>query len=346
MQFSLMFFGAGGEAGAADRYDEVLAVARAVDGSPIGAIWTPERHYHPFGGLFPQPAVLSAAIAASTRHVRIRAGSVVAPLHRAEEIVEQWAVVDALSGGRVDLALASGWNSVDFWTDPGAFSDRHALVEQRYEEIRHLWRHREFSATPPDGVERRIRLYPAPVQSDITLSLAAAGNPETFRTAGRLGARILTHLLGQSVEQLTENVATYKTALADAGHDPNSGHVAVMLHTHLAEDRNQALAVGTEALTEYLMVSIDLDLTDRPGAAVERARRREMAELRARRHVASTALIGNRDDALERLAPLQHAGVDEVAFLIDFSLPAGSLESQASLLAEWAPALADGLRES
>ena len=41
----------------------------------------PERHFHPFGGTYPNPSVTGAAIAAATSRVRIRAGSVVAPLH-------------------------------------------------------------------------------------------------------------------------------------------------------------------------------------------------------------------------------------------------------------------------
>jgi len=45
------------------------------------AVWTPERHFHAFGGLFPNPSVTSAAVAAVTTRIQIRAGSVVLPLH-------------------------------------------------------------------------------------------------------------------------------------------------------------------------------------------------------------------------------------------------------------------------
>lgn len=339
-----MFFGAGGSSGAADRYATVLAVAREIDGGAISAVWTPERHYHPFGGLFPQPAVLAAAIATSTTRLKVRAGSVVAPLHSAAEIVEQWAVVDSLSNGRVELALASGWNSVDFWTVPDAYENRYGLVQQRYREINELWTGAMVDVMAPDGVGRRIRVYPTPVQARVPISLAASGSPETFRAAGRLGAGVLTHLLGQSIEELASNIAIYRDEYADAGHgDERSPKVAVMVHTYLSEDPQRAVGPGTAAFVDYLMTSIDLDITNRPQSDIEHARRLEIAQLRARHHVANTALIGGFDAACARLSEFQSAGVDEVAFLIDFGVPDSELVPQARLLSEWAPRFSTAL---
>ena len=72
-----------------------------VIGHLLGDVWTPERHLHAFGGLFPSSSVISAALAASTQRIRIRAGSVVLPLHSPIRVAEEWSVVDNLSTGRV-----------------------------------------------------------------------------------------------------------------------------------------------------------------------------------------------------------------------------------------------------
>ena len=77
-------------------------------------MWVPERHFHPLGGLFPNPAVVAAAVAARTTRIAVRAGSVVLPLHHVARVAEEWAAVDALSNGRVGISLASGWNRADF----------------------------------------------------------------------------------------------------------------------------------------------------------------------------------------------------------------------------------------
>ena len=73
-----LFYFAAGEDSAGDGYRLLLDSARWADTHGFEAVWTPERHFHAFGGAYPNPAVVGAAIAAVTQNVRIRAGSVVA----------------------------------------------------------------------------------------------------------------------------------------------------------------------------------------------------------------------------------------------------------------------------
>src|ERR1044072_8239679 len=69
------------------------------------AVWTPERHFQAFGGLYPNPSVLSAALAMITERVQIRAGSVALPLHHPVRVAEEWSVVDNLSNGRAAISF-------------------------------------------------------------------------------------------------------------------------------------------------------------------------------------------------------------------------------------------------
>src|SRR5206468_8221040 len=112
--FSLMFFGSDEGAAARDKYEMVIAAARYADEHDFTAVWVPERHFTRMGSLYPNPAVLHAALARETKRLRLRAGSVVLPLHNPIRIAEEWAVVDNLSGGRVELSFAPGWNPGDF----------------------------------------------------------------------------------------------------------------------------------------------------------------------------------------------------------------------------------------
>jgi len=74
VDFSLFFFSADGTAGEDQRYRLLLESARFADANGFSAVWTPERHFQAFGGLYPNPSVLSAALAMITQHVQIRAG--------------------------------------------------------------------------------------------------------------------------------------------------------------------------------------------------------------------------------------------------------------------------------
>jgi len=79
----------------------------AVDNG-FAAVWTPERHFQRFGGLYGSPSVTAAALSVVTKRIAIRAGSVVLPLQNPLRVAEEWAMIDNLSNGRVAIAAASG----------------------------------------------------------------------------------------------------------------------------------------------------------------------------------------------------------------------------------------------
>ena len=110
-------------------------------------------------------------------------GSVVMPLHHPLRLSEEWSVVDNLSGGRVGMSFASGWNPDDFALSPDAYADRHEALFRGIEQVRRLWRGESINATGGRG-NVSLRTYPAPVQRELPLWVTAAGNPRTFERAG------------------------------------------------------------------------------------------------------------------------------------------------------------------
>src|SRR5690349_15168293 len=187
MDFSLFYF-ANNDTQQQDCYRLLLEGARFADDHGFTAVWTPERHFHAFGGLFPNPAVLGAAIAATTQRVAIRAGSVVLPLHHPVRVAEEWAVVDNLSGGRVGLAFASGWHARDFLLAPQNYPARKAVMADYIETVRRLWRGEALAFPNGAGLEETLHLLPRPVQPELPVWVTAAESLESFRLAGRIGA--------------------------------------------------------------------------------------------------------------------------------------------------------------
>jgi len=89
MDFSLFYF-ASDAGGGRDQYRLLIEGAKFADEHGLSAVWTPERHFHQFGGLFPNASVTSAALAMVTNKVQLRAGSVVLPLHHPVRVAEEW----------------------------------------------------------------------------------------------------------------------------------------------------------------------------------------------------------------------------------------------------------------
>ena len=139
LDLSLFYFSSDESAsGSQNKYRLLLEGAKFADENGFSAVWTPERHFHAFGGLYPNPAVTGAAVAAITKNVQIRSGSCVAPLHHSIRIAEEWSVVDNISNGRTGLSIASGWQPNDFVLKPDNFEDRRDLMFDQIDEIKAL----------------------------------------------------------------------------------------------------------------------------------------------------------------------------------------------------------------
>src|SRR3989454_4995309 len=123
-----------------DKYRLMLEGAKYFDRNGFEAVWIPERHFHAFGGPYPNPSVTGAALAAVTENIGIRAGSCVSPLHHPIRIAEEWAVVDNLSNGRVGLAFASGWQANDFVLRPENYANSKGVMLEQIDQVRRLWR--------------------------------------------------------------------------------------------------------------------------------------------------------------------------------------------------------------
>ncbi|MDB5998891.1 MAG: hypothetical protein JWP52_590, partial [Rhizobacter sp.] len=74
IDFSLFYFAADASSPGTNHYQLLLDGARFADERGFSAVWTPERHFHEFGGLYPNPAITSAAVAMVTSRIAIRAG--------------------------------------------------------------------------------------------------------------------------------------------------------------------------------------------------------------------------------------------------------------------------------
>ncbi len=324
LDFSLFYFASDDQPAAGDTYRLLIEGAKFADRNGFTAVWTPERHFHQFGGLYPNPSVVGAALAMVTERVQIRAGSVVLPLQHPLRVAEEWAVVDQLSRGRVGISFASGWHADDFVLAPANFAERKEIMLRDIETVRRLWRGEALQFHGGTGQAVAVLTRPRPIQPELPVWITAAGNPETFRSAGEIGANLLTHLLGQSVEELRTKIASYREAWRAQGH-PGEGHVTLMLHTFVAQDMEFVREQVRQPFTNYLRSSADLmrNLARSMGQDLQHISDADMDALLAHafdRYFVTSGLFGTPEHCLQMVNQLQAIGVDEVACLIDFGV--------------------------
>jgi len=333
---SIMFFSHSDSGPDPGRYDFVLRMAALAEDLGFQAAWLPERHFHPLGGLFPNPAVVAAALAVRTRRIALRAGSVVLPLHHVARVAEEWSVVDGLSNGRAGVSLASGWNRADFVLGACGYDERRDHLLATVETLQGLWRGSEASF-PVGGQVKAVRTYPVPVQRPIPLWLTATSGSATFAEAARRGLGLLTAYLQQGRQQLEDNARGYREAFT--AHAPGgTPHLTLMVHACAAPSRREALAVVQEPLTGYQHQFLDLHDRGRghddQDAALTEGERIELARYAAHKYATERGLIGGPADIAERLRYLASIGVDEVACLVDFGLTAEQITDTLVRLAD------------
>ena len=338
MEFSLYYWGNDDGAGR-DKYALLLEGAKFADENGFVAVWTPERHFHAFGGPYPNPSVTGAAVAGVTKNIGVRAGSVVAPLHHPARIAEEWAVIDNLTNGRAGMAIASGWQPDDFVLRPeNPPPENKPAMMRDLETVRKLWRGEAVGFPRKDGSIHEVVTQPRPVSRELPVWVTTAGNPKTWQEAGAAGCNVLTHLLGQSVEEVGEKIKLYHAALREAGHDPADFKVTLMLHSFLSDSRDHAREVAREPMKDYLRSAAGLikqyawafPAFKRPeGVAnafdlqldgLEPEELDAILDFAFERYFNDSGLFGTVEDALKRTEEVQAIGVTEIACLIDYGI--------------------------
>ncbi|MFZ5526626.1 MAG: LLM class flavin-dependent oxidoreductase [Pseudomonadota bacterium] len=324
MKFSLFYFDGDGTSADAQPYRLLLDSARFADEQGFEALWTPERHFHAFGGLYPNPAVTATALAMSTHRIQIRSGSVVLPLHHAVRVAEDWAMVDRLSGGRVGMGVASGWTMDEFVLAREPHGARRGVMWRSLEAVQRLWRGETVSFEDADGRTVDVRTLPRPLQPELPVWVACS-SAETFVEAGRRGLNALTSLLGETVEQVADKVSRYRASLARHGHDPASRQVAIMVHTFMGDDLERVrddvrVPFGNYLRTHYGLLDslaksmgLNVSLKDFSKDDLD-----SLLQYGVDGFMQGRSLIGTPESCLPFVADLRKAGVDEVCCLIDF----------------------------
>jgi alkanesulfonate monooxygenase SsuD/methylene tetrahydromethanopterin reductase-like flavin-dependent oxidoreductase (luciferase family) len=202
----------------AEHYARTLDRIAGAERLGIDSAWVTEHHFFEDGYL-PQPLTLAAAIAARTSRIRIGTAVMLAPLRPPLQIAEEAAIVDLVSGGRLELGLGAGYRVPEFAAFGADPSRRFALLRAAVREVRRLWE--EGVCTPP------------PLQRPVPIWLGVM-TPRGARVAGRLGTGLLW-----LDERLLE---PYREGLAEGGHDPAAGRMSGLAMVILADDPEAARA--------------------------------------------------------------------------------------------------------
>jgi alkanesulfonate monooxygenase SsuD/methylene tetrahydromethanopterin reductase-like flavin-dependent oxidoreductase (luciferase family) len=191
-------------------YSFTLELCEQADDAGLHSAWFTEHHLVDY---LTQPLTFAAAVAARTHRLRVCTSIVIAPLRPAILIAEEAALVDQLSGGRLELGLGAGYRPEEFDAYGADFQSRFRVVHERAREIRRIWESPE--ALPP------------PAQKRLPIWMGSTGRASA-RATGRMGEGLLR--IDPSI------FPAYLEALEEAGHGASAARVAGGVNGFLLDD--------------------------------------------------------------------------------------------------------------
>lgn len=326
VSFSFLFFSdVRADISNREKYEFTRDVTLFGDREGFTAVYLPERHFFEYGSVFANSAVVAAYLIPQTRRIRFRTAGISLPLHHPVEVVEAWAMNDILSNGRVDLGFGSGWQDKDFILSPGTYENRREVCNERIPIVQKLWRGETVNFAGPGGEDIPIRVFPRPIQKELQVWLLVVQNDAAFIYAGKQGYNVFTMLSGLDLDAMGKKFALYRKAREEAGHDPRTGIVSLMLHTFIHDSKAAVEDAVKQPFKAYIRSFLDAHVESGLGRSkgvddIGESEKAKMLEYAYHRYSKTAALFGTVEEARETIDHAIQVGVNDIACLVDFGV--------------------------
>ena len=234
-------------------YQRMFAQMEELDRLGYDHIWVTEHHFAMYGGTLPQPPTFMAAIARTTKRVRLGVAVSVLPLHNPIEAAESYAMVDVISNGRLDVGIGKGSESHEYKKARMNQAEATGRLYESTEILRQAWSEKPVNFKGEFFNYENVPVLPKPVQRPHPpLWVGCARSEESFRWTGKNGFHLMTlPYLYREPDLLPRLVKTYRRALAEAGHDFTQTEVLGKFHIYVSSSLDKAVEEADPYLTKY-----------------------------------------------------------------------------------------------
>lgn len=205
------------------------------------SLWVTEHHFRYFGGMMPSPSVILSAASQRTKKMRLGAAVSIIPMHNPLRIAEEFAMVDQLSGGRLNFGAGRGMHPTEYAVFGYDWNDAQKRLPEGLDIIMRAWSGEEFEWQSEHYRFPKLRVYPEPLQRPHPpIYVTANRDPESFNMIGRRGHHLMTLPWIATNEEQRTRVEMYWTALRAAGHKAEDKDVFTMYPVYVGDDDHKA----------------------------------------------------------------------------------------------------------
>ena len=187
------------------------------------------------------PAVVLAAAAMRTKHIRLTSAVTVLSSDDPVRVFQEFATVDLLSGGRAEIMAGRGSFIESYPLFGYDLDDYNELFAEKLDLLLTL---RSTTHVLWDGTHRapiaNRGVYPRPVQNLLPIWIAVGGTPASVVRAGTLGLPLAVAIIGGAPAHFTDLVQLYRDSGREAGHDAATLKVSINSHGFVADTSRAA----------------------------------------------------------------------------------------------------------
>jgi len=232
-------------------YQDTLDLMIYAEKLGFDSVWVGEEHFYSFG-ICPSPQIFLTALARETTRLRLGTAISLLPFENPLRKAEDFAVLDILSGGRLDFGVGRGAIPKHFEGFRVSMQESRARYEEALEIIQRAWTQERFSYEGQFWQIPELSLSPKPLQKPYPPIYRGTLSPESFETAGRKGDRafVVPWLTAPRPEEVKKRVEIYRALLREHGHD--AGPSVFIFFVFIDRDRRSALAEAQETTRRYV----------------------------------------------------------------------------------------------
>jgi len=198
------------------------------------SIWIGEHHFCRY--ICPSPQIIAGGLAQRTKKIRIGTSIALLPHHDPIRLAEDYALVDLLSGGRLDFGVGRGFIKATYDGFNQAMSESRGRFDECLDIIEGTWRQEDFSYEGKFYRANHVTILPRPLQRPAPpIFMAAALSPESFVAAAKRGHSLMLAPFFQSRATLKKNVELYQETLRQSGYQPDSVDIVAGYHSFVDE---------------------------------------------------------------------------------------------------------------
>jgi alkanesulfonate monooxygenase SsuD/methylene tetrahydromethanopterin reductase-like flavin-dependent oxidoreductase (luciferase family) len=239
-------------------FQEALDLCALADTLGYATVKIVEHYFRAYGGYSPSPLIFLSAAAQRTRHVRLVTGAVIPAFNHPLKLAAELAMVDCISGGRLDAGFARAFLPHEFEAFEVSMEESRPRFEEGIAVIKRLWTEECVTFEGHFHRFKDVTLLPRPVQKPHPpILVAAISTPESFIWAGEQGYGLMFVPYLSDFADLAEKIALYRRTYRAAmqGREPPPPSMA--LHLYMAASTADARREAKPYIEQYMAIFRD-----------------------------------------------------------------------------------------